>query len=66
MSLQYIGFYYKKLPRPNMHSFLHTVPKIATKLRSTALGGLSEPPMVQSTSPIDPEGIETLGNMFHP
>jgi hypothetical protein len=58
--------HYKKLPRPNKHSFLHTVPKIATKLRSSALGGLSGPPMVQSTSPIDPEGIETLGNMFHP
>jgi hypothetical protein len=49
-----------------MHLFLHTVPKGAKKMRSSALGGLLAPPMVQLTSPINPEGIKTLGNMFYP
>ena len=53
-----------KPPGSNMHSFPHTIPNIAAKSGSSALGGSTAAPMVQLPPPVDPGGIKTLAYML--
>ncbi|KAJ7810914.1 hypothetical protein B0H14DRAFT_2606986 [Mycena olivaceomarginata] len=48
----------------SMHLFLCTVPNTAAKMGSSAPGRKTADPMAKQPSPIDLEGIKTVGNML--